>query len=104
MEKAHDPELTLMDYLKEYEDWINKDLPIDSDWIEEINYISFLREEIDRKFHADPNSAAYAMKLDELDNKWQGQIRGNRSEDFDYDDKPEDVAHSTSWWWNVDKI
>lgn len=32
--------------IREYSEWIEKRIPINNDWIDEINYLSFIRDEI----------------------------------------------------------
>lgn len=58
----------LTELVKEYEDWIEKDIPVSKDWFEEIEYMIFLRNEIDRLLKI--ASREQAQSIDTLDKRW----------------------------------
>ncbi len=89
--------------LDDYSEWIDKDIPIHDGWIDEINYISFIRDEIHQSINSE-TSADIINSLRLLDQKWQKQIELSISKNFKYTDKPQKDYPNAFWWWHIDKL
>lgn len=94
--------MTIDNEINDYKEWVNKEIPINSDWIDEINYISHVREEIHEK--KDRLTPKQLNEVKKLDQKLQSWISGNTARGFVYTDKPKDFIGSQMWWWQLDKL
>lgn len=92
------------DDIKEYSDWIDKNIPINDDWIEEINAMSFIRQEIHNQITDGKVNSENVELIRTLDKKWQQQIVDTLNKNFQYTDKPEDNYATSLWWWHIDQI
>lgn len=84
--------IQLTKLVKEFEDWIKKDIPVSKDWFEEIEYMIFLRNEIDRLLSV--ASREQAQNIDMLDKKWARLATNNPESKM----KNEDIVLKGKWW------
>jgi hypothetical protein len=84
--------------LNEYELWIDKNIPNESDWDEELNYMAFLRQQI----HEDLENID-TEKLRSLDKRWQSQLRMTLNKDFTFS-YPRSNMPRSNWWAWIDQI
>lgn len=87
--------------IREYSEWIEKRIPINNDWIDEINYLSFIRDEIHQNIQGE-KSASIVAKLQSLDRKWQKHITLQIDSNFQYTNRPLDNYTDDLWWWHID--
>ena len=89
-----------MEILKDYREWVSKDIPVTADWEEELHHLIFLRESLHAEIEHGKSLAAEARKIDE---RWQASILrtsdGSFVIDIDRADKPKD-----EWWWWIDQF
>ena len=91
--------------VREYREWVDKNIPIDKHWIEEINYLSYIRQEIhDEIKHSGDVSVCILEDIEQIDKVWQERILKNGNKSFIYNDKPSKYHTSRDWWWNIDKL
>ena len=89
--------------IREYSEWIEKRIPINNDWIDEINYLSFIRDEIHQNIQGE-KSASIVAKLQSLDRKWQKHITLQIDSNFQYTNRPLDNYTDDLWWWHIDML
>lgn len=94
---------SLESYIEDYEEWIRKEIPINDGWVDEINYLSFLREEIHQKLKSE-SSESLTSRLKLLDSQWQTQIASTIDKKFRYTDKPQQYYPEDFWWWHIDRL
>ncbi len=94
---------SLESYVEDYAEWVKKDVPVDKNWIDEINYLSFLRDEIHKKINKGTDSDFKEM-VHQLDIQWQHQVSLSISKDFTYTDKPRGEYPDHFWWWHLDRL
>lgn len=95
---------SLKSYIQAYSEWIEKQIPVNNDWIDDINYMSFVRDEIHKQVvdgQVDPESLATVRTLDA---KWQDQIASSIDKNFKYSDKPQGDYADHLWWWHIDRL
>lgn len=98
-----DEQMSLEELVNEYQEWIDKDIPIDKNWDEELNYISFVREEIHNiinKKYAISNDLMERLKKIDID--WRKHINLMKTNDFKYDNVPYPNSPNYKWWWHID--
>lgn len=89
--------------IEEYSEWIKKKIPISEGWIDEINYISFIRDDIHRGIK-DEADTALREKLRLLDREWQDQIIATIDKEFQYTDRLPGNYPNDLWWWHIDRL
>lgn len=82
----------LTELVKEYEGWIEKDIPVSKDWFEEIEYMIFLRNEIDRLLKI--ASREQAQSIDTFDKRWVRLAINNPESKI----KNEEIVLKGKWW------
>lgn len=98
-------EISLVETVDDYAEWIEKDIPVNSDWVDELNYISYTREEIDQQMKNDPNvDETIVKRVSSLDEQWRKNIKASRDPHFVYDDRPMGDYPDAHWWWHIDKL
>lgn len=91
-------------YIEEYKEWIEKNIPVGGEWIDELNYLSFLRSEIHNYITRKGDQFPEIEEIRSLDKKWQRQIEDTLDASFNYTDKPAKVYPKEEWWWHIDKL
>ncbi|MDO4684497.1 MAG: hypothetical protein Q4B06_02200 [Candidatus Saccharibacteria bacterium] len=95
--------ITIEELIKEYREWVDKNIPIDTHWIEEINYLSHIRQEIHDTVKRSGNVPDHILEdIKQIDTAWQVYILKNGTKSFTYSDKPSKYCTSKDWWWNID--
>lgn len=85
--------------LDEYAEWVEKDIPLNSDWDEELNYIAHLREELHHIGVKD------TQRLRKLDLRLQNNILTNPTSDQNYQfTYPRDGLPKEAWWAWLDLL
>jgi hypothetical protein len=87
------------DLLNEYADLIEKKIPLSNDWIEEIEYLVFERNDIHEVIGIlrKRNISFDDFTLVALDKKWQEWALNNTTTGFKLESKRESPE---SFWWN----
>lgn len=89
-----------MQLVGEYRDWVNKNIPLNEDWDEEISHLIYLRELLHDELISGNASTSEVTKIDQ---KWQAQLRKADKTtfvlDLDRNKKPK-----TKWWWWIDRL
>lgn len=84
--------------IDEYKAWISKNIPVTSDWEEELNYMAYLRDTIHNGSYG-KNS----KQLHELDTEWQQIIKNTSNGSFILDIDRSNIP-KTKWWWWIDRL
>lgn len=94
----------LVEYINEYEEWVDKDIPVNETWVEEINMLSFLRDELQEAMERYAVSAEAKKRVEDIDARWIAIIKKRLDPSFKYNNKPDNRLDSKKWWWNVDNL
>lgn len=94
----------LLPYIEEYEEWVDKNIPIEDGWIDEVNMLSFLRDELQYEVDSSPIDSESQARIDDIDARWIAKIKSNIDPEFRYTDKPSTRTDSDLWWWNIDNL
>jgi hypothetical protein len=95
----------IIESLEDYQNWIEKEIPIDDSWDPEVSYLENVRSEIHRQISLiqNINIDADLEKLRLLDKKWQAWAINNTDKEYNYcrSSPPPPRSH---WWHWIDKI
>ena len=92
---------TFSELLDEYENWIKKKIELNSDWIEEIEYLIWLRANI----HDSLTSANQGdlKRLTELDQNWQEWCLEHKDPKFTLESDRSNQPR-INWWQWIDRL
>lgn len=92
---------TFEQYLADYKLWVDKRIPIAEDWEEEINYISFVREDLGELVteFKQRNINADTTVLDSIDNEWLAWIKSSNPDMY-----ASRVVGQKSWWQAITQL
>ena len=96
-----DNRITDSELLDEYRGWVDKNIPLSSDWLEEIEYLTFLRGQLHDV--AGRTEGQDTDTLRAIDKKWQLWAIANTSPEFSLESGREDAPKSQWWMW-IDRL
>lgn len=107
LNRLSDSDLTKVfdDHLQEYGRWIDKEIEPNDGWVEELEYMSFIRGEIHnivvemQKRHLEFNSSL----LSKHDSDWQSWLEAKHGKGFRLE-HPREAATKNQWWEWIDQL
>jgi hypothetical protein len=91
--------------LASYREWINKEINLNEDWLEEAEYMSFARGELHKiveEFRHRSLKNDFS-ELQALDKRWQTWILNHSDPDFKLE-HPRERMPKSRWWEWVDEL
>lgn len=91
----------LLDTLREYEDWIAKEIPFNLSWDPEVFHLVQLRDDVHEIMDCleDRNISFDKKRVEILDTHWKTHIKRSKDQGYHFTFRRDDQPKSKWWWW-----